>query len=392
MTSGKILATVVGITAAAILISQLSGSKSEPEIVENFLTGFGTLHPSVQTITYPVSSQGCGAGVQITPAQQKSMATLGSGKKLTSDLPDSVFFGNAQYDMNNISQSTNMAGAGATYGAQVQALMNPGNSAQATFRNFEAAAGVIEGYNDGASKHSHGHKKPHHNHKKHSHGHKKHGHSVKTHLIPTSSSFGCGPEGTIQDAYGANVLGSDFHALNRVELPTDGFTGSELPAAGFSVTNADGTMSSHYSVDRLMYSTSKRARCNGAVDYIRGDLAIAPCPIAMMPAAKPYDTLEAGAFGALFGTSGQSVQDTIALISDSKARGGFSTLAGAVMAELVEQDAMNGTLGQPVLTQATFASTSANALLDTMATTDNAVGSSTQSGDVTVYTGYSDFQ
>ena len=75
MTSGKILATVVGITAAAILISQLSGSKSEPEIVENFLTGFGTLHPSVQTITYPVSSQGCGAGVQITPAQQKSVWT-----------------------------------------------------------------------------------------------------------------------------------------------------------------------------------------------------------------------------------------------------------------------------------------------------------------------------
>lgn len=392
MTSGKILATVVGITAAAILISQLSGSKSEPEIVENFLTGFGTLHPSVQTITYPAGAGGsCGAGVQITPAQQKSMATLGSGKKLTSDLPDSVFFGNAQYDMNNISQSTNMAGAGATYGAQVQALMNPGNSAQATFRNFEAAAGVIEGYNDGAS-HGHGHKKPHHNHKKHSHGHK-HGHSVKTHLIPTSSSFGCGPEGTIQDAYGANVLGSDFHALNRVELPTDGFTGSELPAAGFSVTNADGTMSSHYSVDRLMYSTSKRARCNGAVDYIRGDLAIAPCPIAMMPAAKPYDTLEAGAFGALFGTSGQSVQDTIALISDSKARGGFSTLAGADMAELVEQDAMNGTLGVPVLTQATFATTSANALMDAQRTsTDNAVGSSTQSGDVTVYSGYTDFQ
>jgi hypothetical protein len=113
----------------------------------------------------------------------------------------------------------------------------------------------------------------------------------------------------------------------------------------------------------------------------------------MMPAAKPYDTLEAGAFGALFGTSGQSVQDTIALISDSKARGGFSTLAGADMAELVEQDAMNGTLGVPVLTQATFATTSANALMDAQRTsTDNAVGSSTQSGDVTVYTGYSDFQ
>ena len=391
MTSGKILATVVGITAAAILISQLSGSKSEPEIVENFLTGFGTLHPSVQTITYPAGAGGsCGAGVQITPAQQKSMATLGSGKKLTSHLPDSVFFGNAQYDMNNISQSTNMAGAGATYGAQVQALMNPGSSAQQTFRNFEAAAGVIEGYNDGASKPSHSHSHSH-GHKKHRHGHK-HA-SKKVHLTPTSSSFGCGPEGTIQDAYGANVLGSDFHALNRVELPTDGFTGSELPAAGFSVTNADGTMSSHYSVDRLMYSTSKRARCNGAVDYIRGDLAIAPCPIAMMPAAKPYDTLEAGAFGALFGTSGQSVQDTIALISDSKARGGFSTLAGADMAELVEQDAMNGTLGVPVLTQATFATTSANALMDAQRTsTDNAVGSSTQSGDVTVYSGYTDFQ
>ena len=388
MTSGKILATVVGITAAAILISQLSGSKSEPEIVENFLTGFGTLHPSVQTITYPAGAGGsCGAGVQITPAQQKSMATLGSGKKLTSDLPDSVFFGNAQYDMNNISQSTNMAGAGATYGAQVQALMNPGGSAKATFRNFEAAAGVIEGYKHGSHGHKkHGHKHGHHGH----HGHKK---PTKTHLIPTSSPFGCGPEGTIQDAYGANVLGSDFHALNRVELPTDGFTGSELPAAGFSVTNADGTMSSHYSVDRLMYSTAKRARCRGQVDFIRGDLAIAPCPIAMMPAAKPYDTLEAGAFGALFGTSGQSVQDTIALISDSKARGGFSTLAGADMAELVEQDAMNGTLGVPVLTQATFATTSANALMDAQRTsTDNAVGSSTQSGDVTVYTGYSDFQ
>ena len=48
MTSGKILATVVGITAAVILISQLSGSISEPNIVENFLAGGPAIQPCVQ--------------------------------------------------------------------------------------------------------------------------------------------------------------------------------------------------------------------------------------------------------------------------------------------------------------------------------------------------------
>ena len=141
-----------------------------------------------------------------------------------------------------------------------------------------------------------------------------------------------------------------------------------------------------------MYSTAKRARCAGTVDFIRGDLAIAPCPIASMPAARPYDTLEAGAFGALFGLDGSSAKSTIALISDSKAKGGFSALAGADMADLVQQAADEGSLGQQVLTQGTFASTSAQALLDTESTTSNAVGTNSASGDLTVYSGYSDFQ
>ena len=380
MTSGKILATVVGITAAVILISQLSGSISEPNIVENFLTGGPAIQPAIMSLYGNTSG---GPLTAMTPAQRKMFASASTGKKLTTNLPNDVFFGNAQYQPNNTHKG--MMGA-ANYGATVQALMNQSSSPQQTFRNFEAAAGVIEGYHDSGKHHKQRKQRKHPGHHK----------SQKMHLIPQSSPFGCGPEGTVNGPYGAaNSLGSDFHALNKVDLPTDGFTGSELPAPNFSVTNADGTMSSHYSVDRLMYSTAKRARCAGTVDFIRGDLAIAPCPIASMPAARAYDTLEAGAFGALFGLDGSSAKSTIALISDSKAKGGFTALAGADMADLVQQAADEGTLGQQVLTQGTFANTSALSmvnLLDTESTTSNAVGTNTASGDLTVYTGYSDFQ
>ena len=375
MTSGKILATVVGIAAAVILISQLSGSISEPDIVENFLTGAPLIQPSMQRLYRPADG---GAWTQMTPAKQKLLASTMSGTKLTTELPDDVFFGNAQWQLNNTHKGMTAA---ANYGAQTQALLNPGSTPQATFRNFEAAAGVIEGYHDDGGK-RHG-----------QHGQHK---SKKLQLIPTSSPFGCGPDGTVNGPYGAaNSLGSDFHALNTVDLPTDGFTGSELPAPTFSVTNADGTMNSHYSVDRMMYSTARRSRCAGQVDFIRGDLAIAPCPIASMPAARAYDTLEAGAFGCLFGLDGSSAKSTIALIADSKAGSGFTALAGADMADLVQQAADEGTLGQQVLTQGTFAPTSAKSmvdLLDTESTTPNAVGTNTASGDLVVYTGYSDFQ
>ena len=364
MTSGKILATVVGITAAVILISQLTGSISEPNIVENFLAGGPVIQPAAMSL---YGNTNGGPLTAMTPAHSKMLASASTGKKLTTNLPNDVFFGNAQYKMNDTHNG--MMGA-ANYGATVQALMNQSSSPHQTFRNFEAAAGVIEGYHDGGKHHKH----------------------HKLHMIPQSSPFGCGPEGTVNGPYGANSLGSDFHALNKVDLPTDGFTSSDLPAPNFSVTNADGTMSSHYSVDRLMYSTAKRARCAGTVDFIRGDLAIAPCPIASMPAARPYDTLEAGAFGALFGLDGSSAKSTIALISDSKAKGGFSALAGADMADLVQQAADEGSLGQQVLTQGTFASTSAQALLNTESTTSNAVGTNSASGDLTVYSGYSDFQ
>jgi len=78
MTSGKILATVVGVAAAAILITQLASAKSEeePQIVENWLNV--ALGP-VKNTTYTCAKTG------------KNMAA----RDLTSHLPQSVFFGNS---------------------------------------------------------------------------------------------------------------------------------------------------------------------------------------------------------------------------------------------------------------------------------------------------------
>ena len=75
MTSGKILATVVGVAAAAILITQLASNKSEEEpLVEHW-----NMNPTMGIIS------------------ERSYTCAKTGKNvrardLTSGLPDSVFF------------------------------------------------------------------------------------------------------------------------------------------------------------------------------------------------------------------------------------------------------------------------------------------------------------
>ena len=134
MTSGKILATVVGVAAAAILITQLASNKSEEEpLVENWVNV--ALGPLKET-TYTCAKTG------------KNMAA----RDLTSGLPQSVFFSPNNLQPSNVIAATNVqANSIPNAGASVQYLVNnpqtQANSAQ-VFSNFAQAASVVEGYDD----------------------------------------------------------------------------------------------------------------------------------------------------------------------------------------------------------------------------------------------------
>ena len=360
MTSGKILATVVGVAAAAILITQLAFTKSEeePRIVENWLNV--ALGPVKQT-TYTCAKTG------------KNMAT----RDLTSHLPQSVFFGNKNLQPSTVIGATNVqANTIPNAGMNVQYLANnpqsQASSAQ-VFNNFAQAASVVEGYHEDYNNRS-GSAPP-----------------VKACVSKfdrqLSSSAGCGPQGTISNGYGdqqANALGPDFSPYEGSSLPVSHMDAYEMPGGTLNTMDSAGNPQSFFMTERLMYSTLNRARCPGTTDMIRGDLAIMPQAQLMKPAGSPADTLQTGAFNAMNGAFGATPQATAALVAADS--GSVRTaLGGGNLSDAVLYDSPS-----PILTANTFVPSSYEKIQTNMATQKGMFGS-VPSGDVTLVTGYTSY-
>ena len=358
MTSGKILATVVGVAAAAILITQLVSAKSEeePQIVENWLNV--ALGP-VKNTTYTCAKTG------------KNMAA----RDLTSHLPQSVFFGNSHLQPSTVIGATNFqANSIPNSGMNVQYLANnPQNNASSAqvFNNFSQAASVVEGYHEDYSNRS---------------GSAPPVESCKLdHQL--SSSAGCGPQGTIANGYGgqqANALGPDFSPYEGSSLPSTHMDAYEMPGGTLNTMDSAGNPQSFYMTERLMYSTLNRARCSGTTDMIRGDLAIVPQGQYMQCAGTPADTLQTGAFNAMFGAFASTPQATAALVSADS--GSVRTaLGGGNLSDAVLYDSP-----EPILTSSTFVPSAAAQLSTNMATQKGMLGN-VSSGDVTLVTGYTSY-
>ena len=123
MSSGKIIATLVGISTAVFLISQLM-NKSSVATTENFINGY-PLTITAQTTSHPTSSN-----------------------DLTGHLPQTAFFSTGNYDPKTVIGATNMV-ANQDMGMAVQIMQNPNptQSEQAMFSSFAAAAGNnVENY------------------------------------------------------------------------------------------------------------------------------------------------------------------------------------------------------------------------------------------------------
>ena len=71
ISTGKICATVAGLAAVILVISQLQMNNSKDDVVENWLVSGPMLRPNTMTTARGVPQR---------------------GKSLLSDLPDSVFF------------------------------------------------------------------------------------------------------------------------------------------------------------------------------------------------------------------------------------------------------------------------------------------------------------
>jgi hypothetical protein len=360
MTSGKILATVVGVAAAAILITQLASAKSEeePQIVENWLNV--ALGP-VKNTTYTCAKTG------------KNMAA----RDLTSHLPQSVFFGNSNLQPLTVIGATNVqADSIPNAGMNVQYLANnPQNQASSAqvFNNFSQAASVVEGYHEDYSNRS---------------GSAPPVQSCTSKLDrQLSSSAGCGPQGTIANSYGkqqANALGPDYSPYEGSSLPASHFDAYEMPGGALNTLDSAGNPQSFYMTERLMYSTLNRARCPGTTDMIRGDLAIVPQGQYMQAAGTPADTLQTGAFNAMNGAFGSTPQATAALVAADS--GSVRTaLGGGDLTHAVLNDSP-----EPILTTSTFVPSAAAQLSTNMATQKGMLGN-VSSGDVTLVTGYTSY-
>jgi len=368
VSTGKICATVAGLAAVILVISQLQfGSAAQPEVVENWTAGMPALRPNVMTT---------------------SRGSRLAGKSLVSNLPDSVFFnGGAGFAPTTVIGATNVRGlAQGAGGARMQ--LGSGMSVQAglsAFDNFNAAADMVENY---SAKRQHGHRAKHRHHSR---------------RVPPSTPTGCGPAGTIASGYGmSNLVGADFDALSAAH---GGGKSSLLESSGTSYTSdlpvasMDGAVGASFNTDRLVYSTLSRAQCSGTRDLIRGDLPIQPCGQYMQTAARAADTLSTGAMAAMFGIGGSSssAAQTAALVSRDAANGGLSALSGMNLTDLVSQEP-----APSALNMGTFASTSAEVVANAYSNMNQAgsrmVGANPTTGGVSgqaspsaLYTGFTSF-
>ena len=380
ISTGKICATVAGLAAVILVISQLQLNNGKDDVVENW-GGLPTFRPNMMTVK--------------RGANQK-------GKSLLSDLPDSTFFmPTASYQPRTVIGATNVIGNTVSAGGPLMNLQ-PGLGVQAglnsTFENFEAAANMVENYHKQplgpGGQHNLGpggqHKKPHRNLG-----------PGGTRRVPPANPTGCGPAGTIASGYGmSNLVGADFDALSGPQgqprssmLEGSGTSyASELPVASM-----EGNVGASFNTARMVYSTLSRAQCSGTRDLIRGDLPITPCGQYMQTAARAADTLSTGAMAAMFGIDGNTSMRTSQLVTADASAGGLTALAGMNLADLVVQPK-----GQAGISSDTFASTSAevvaNAYTAQNVANSRMVGANPTNGDVmgisqpaSLYTGYTSF-
>ena len=243
-------------------------------------------------------------------------------------------------------------------GANMQATVNGAINTQTAFDNFESASGVVNGI------------------QRENYEHKQKG------------CGGCGNSpcncASGNNGYGQqNTPPADYtpFEMTTPELPTTGMTAYELPAGNGEVMDAQGEIMSVICRSRMMYSTQKRFGY-GQSDMIRGDIPVFGCQPVSKTAARAADTLNAGAFGAMFGLNNETAQSTAAIITQDSG-GSRATLGGIDLAEAVATSDYGG----PILTNKSFLSSSAQLYLDeTNGTQTRSAGVNAAWGEVGVET------
>jgi hypothetical protein len=332
---------------AAFLLSQVS--PEEEPVIENFINyrmggrteGFFRDPKSGSAVAIRPGSRidrllsGCDDNTFFQPRNLQSTAgsRTDSGKTVTGGPPDTVGARiNMQLatpqqrkkELQNFQKASEASNVFA--GAAGQA------AAGAPVLQGQVKSGTIEGFNGGARMGAYDQAVAH-----HGDGRKMQGE------VWATSPAGCGPQGTIFEYGGQRLMGANFQfppGKSALLQPAEGLTDT-LPVGNMSVPGPDGGPQDVQIADRLIYSTLSRKRCAGTVDMIRGDLPIPKGGQYSAPAGNPADTLESGAFAAMFGLDARSAQQTTALILESQA-GTRPTLAGADIAELTEEAARLG--------------------------------------------------
>lgn len=412
--SGKFLATAAGFAAAAFLLSKVSAD--EDQVLENFIDY--RMGPRTETFFRDPTT---GSAVSIR-----------GGSPMANALDDCTFFTprNFQSTAGSATDSgkTVTGGPPSTVGARINMqLAKPQERAQ-ELRDFQKAAASTNVYTEAAGKAAMGMpvreaqspatdgtvegymaegdpRRPGANivsnqshlkggratHPEFSQATMLAGADKRAHELPTQQTApqGCGPMGTVNEYSGQRLMAANFEyppGKSALLQPATSLT-ETLPVGNMSIPGPDGAPMNVQIADRLVYSTLTRARCPGTVDMIRGDLPIPKGGQYSAPAGSPADTLEAGAFAAMFGLEARTAQQTTALILANQA-GTRPTLGGADITELTLEAARTGSQG-PVLTAGSTAAGAAKTILanEGAGINSNRTGVDTKNGGTTVFTG-----
>jgi len=408
MFTGKILTTLVAITTAVILLSQLNASSEIiPDIYEPYVNyalrpvlstscekkchekrhklgnfSFECVKPSGENGTYTCRKINKPAGkhkdkhghhtISYTTYEQCLKACHSHnrhkhhhrGKKLTGPFSDDVFVSSNQFEPTSVmGTGTSMYGnAVGMSGLGMQALANstsPENT-EAAFANYETAAGVVrEDYREDYGNND-----------------------TCTSCRSSPCNCGSGSNGYGQQTMPAN----DYSAFDDISstLPIAGLNSYSLPAGEKDEMNAQGEIQSVICRSRLMYSTLRRYGSHVG-DPIRGDIPVMGCQTQSRTAATASDSLNAGAFGVMNGIDAETPQ-LVALQITEGTGGAVTTLGGMDLSEAVSQGP-----SAPALTESTFLNTSAKLFLEaTNGAQPRVLGTSGGGAEVAVvgYSGY----
>ena len=401
-TGKKLMATAVGLVAAAYIIKNIQvEEKYEEDLIENWDTGV-RIGPMMQ-MSYTTDS---GNEFMIDPTLRNvstsqpratANASLGGGKNLLGHLPETAFFGNAEFQPTTMNKFTNMK-ANNTFGARMEGLNALGgaplytqgglnaqfqlNNASKNTTNLEAHEAANMARLNRSSSRSRSRSRSPMTRRSSSRS------RSRSPMTRRSSSPGRLPSRKPSINRKGCGCGTQLNALPSMAI--DSIATNEIPLGAATVNFADGEVLDVYANQRLMYSTLSRARCPGTVDMIRGDLPITPCAQLMMPAARPADTLATGAFAAMFGTDARGAGETAALVAADQ---GFvqSAYGGMDLGYLATENQRLGlTNAEPPINTSTFLSSSAaqaNALLQTSEVTQKSIGTNSGTGEVVATTG-----